>query len=69
MESVFIDYTKIPGGHLSGPVGIINKENNPLPEASFTGIARGINDKGELIVEMKDSTIREFGFKEIAWVI
>lgn len=69
VESVFIDYTKIPGGHLSGPVGIINKENNPLPEASFTGIARGINDKGELVVEMKDSTIREFGFKEIAWVI
>ena len=43
----------------------------PLPHAGtpFRGIIRGTSPVGHLLVELTDGTIREFAFKEIAYVI
>jgi biotin-(acetyl-CoA carboxylase) ligase len=35
----------------------------------FTGMIKGVTDKGCLLVENPEGTVREFSFKEISYVI
>lgn len=63
----FLDYTTLPAGHLDGPVGIITSQSPQQTE--FTGTIRGISDIGQLIIELPDSTIRTFSFKEIGYIL
>ena len=40
-----------------------------IQDSNFTGIIRGINATGELVVQMPDGCERAFGFKEISYII
>lgn len=63
----FIDYTVLPSGHLDMPVvaGVVNGEGR-----EFTGNIRGLSPVGNLLVEEHTTgQIREFGFKEIGYIL
>ena len=65
----FIDYTDMPSGHIDGPVvpTYAGLENNGK---EFSGIIRGLSDIGNLLVEdLSDGKVREFGFKEIGYIL
>lgn len=63
----FIDYTVLPSGHSDMPVvaGVVNGEGR-----EFTGNIRGLSPVGNLLVEEHTTgQIREFGFKEIGYIL
>lgn len=65
----FYDYTDLPSGHIDGPVVPIypGDENHGRV---FSGIIRGLSDIGNLLVEdLSDGKVREFGFKEIGYIL
>ena len=81
IEAVFIDYTTLPTGHLEGPMNIrpqnapdsgIPPHINPQdqPGNVFPGIIRGLSSTGNLLVEdLSTGLTREFGFKEIGYIL
>lgn len=76
-NSRFIDFTTLPDGHLNGPIkictGKVPETNIPSSDQSgneFPGIIRGLSEIGNLLVEdLSADTIREFGFKEIGFIL
>ena len=63
----FIDYTVLPSGHSDKPVvtGITD-----IAGKEFTGTIRGLSPVGNLLVEEHTTgQIREFGFKEIGYIL
>ena len=63
----FIDYTALPSGHSDKPVvtGITDATGR-----EFTGIIRGLSPVGNLLVEDLDAiALREFGFKDIGYIL
>ena len=65
----FSDYTDMLSGHIEGPVDPIypGDENHGRV---FSGIIRGLSDIGNLLVEdLSDGKVREFGFKEIGYIL
>ena len=75
--SRFIDYTFLPGGHLDGPMNIctgkVHDTGIPSSDQSgneFSGIIRGLSPTGNLLVEdLSIGLTREFGFKEIGYIL
>ena len=74
IQAEYIDYTSLPSGHLDAPVnictdfdGTADTQNKPR---CFNGIIRGLSDIGNLMVEdLTTGQIREFGFKEIGYIL
>ena len=75
--SRFIDYTGLPSGHLDGPMNICTEKTPDSGITStirtgkeFPGIIRGLSSTGNLLVEdLSTGQIREFGFKEIGYIL
>ena len=68
--SGFIDFTTLPSGHLDGPMEIYSTDMKHSAGREFKGIIRGLSDIGNLLVEDQTSgTVREFGFKEIGYIL
>ena len=75
--SRFIDYTFLPGGHLDGPMNICTEKvhDTGIPSSDqtgneFPGIIRGLSPTGNLLVEnLSTGLTREFGFKEIGYIL
>jgi BirA family biotin operon repressor/biotin-[acetyl-CoA-carboxylase] ligase len=75
--SLFIDYTFLPGGHLEGPMNICTEKAPDTGISSsdqtgneFPGIIRGLSPTGNLLVEnLSTGLTREFGFKEIGYIL
>ena len=75
--SRFIDYTILPGGHLDGPMNICTEKvhDTGIPSSDqtgneFPGIIRGLSPTGNLLVEdLSTGLTREFGFKEIGYIL
>ena len=75
--SRFIDYTILPGGHLDGPMNICTGKGHDtgIPSSDqtgneFPGIIHGLSPTGNLLVEdFSTSLTREFGFKEIGYIL
>ena len=74
--SRFIDYTALPSGHLDGPMNICTEKapDTGIPSAKrygneFPGIIRGLSETGNLLVEYLTGQLREFGFKEIGYIL
>ena len=75
--SRFIDYTFLPGGHLDGPMNICTGKvhDTGIPSSDqtgkeFPGIIRGMSPTGNLLVEdLSTGLTREFGFKEIGYIL
>ena len=75
--SRFIDYTALPSGHLDGPMNICTEKapDIGIPSAKrygneFPGIIRGLSETGNLLVEnLTTGQLREFGFKEIGYIL
>jgi hypothetical protein len=75
--SLFIDYTFLPGGHLEGPMNICTEKAPDTGISSsdqtgneFPGIIHGLSPTGNLLVEdLSTRQIREFGFKEIGYIL
>lgn len=68
--SGFIDFTTLPSGHLDGPMEIYSTDLKHPAGREFKGIIRGLSDIGNLLVEDQTSgTVREFGFKEIGYLL
>jgi hypothetical protein len=75
--SLFIDYTFLPGGHLEGPMNICTEKAHDTDISSsdqtgkeFPGIIRGLSPTGNLLVEnLSTGLTREFGFKEIGYIL
>lgn len=64
----FIDYTRLPQGHIDGPVGIA--DHGTTEGRRFTGTITGLNDVGNLkIKDHTDGMVLEFGFKEIGYIL
>lgn len=66
--SRFIDYTILPEGHSNGPI-VAGLMDSSTGGKEFAGTIRGISAIGNLIVETASGTLREFGFKEIAFIL
>jgi hypothetical protein len=81
IEAGFIDYTTLPKGHLEGPMNIcprkdpatvITSHSNSPDQAGtvFPGIIKGLSSTGNLLVEdLSTGLTREFGFKEIGYIL
>ncbi|MGM9786587.1 MAG: biotin--[acetyl-CoA-carboxylase] ligase [Candidatus Cryptobacteroides sp.] len=67
-ECTFVDYTSLESGHIDGPVNIVTESGNPQGRL-FRGTVLGVSDTGNLIIRMKEGYSKEFGFKEIGWVL
>ena len=75
--SRFIDYTFLPGGHLDGPMNICTEKvhDTGIPSSDqtgneFPGIIRGLSPTGNLLIEdLSTGLTREFGFKEIGYIL
>jgi len=71
--SRFIDYTTLPTGHLDGPMNIcteIEPYSAKQTGNEFPGIIRGLSSCGNLLVEdLSTGMLREFGFKEIGYIL
>ena len=75
--SRFIDYTILPGGHLDGPMNICTEKAHDTGISSsdqtgneFPGIIHGLSPTGNLLVEdLSTGLTREFGFKEIGYIL
>jgi hypothetical protein len=67
--SQFVDYTSLPSGHLDGPSNI-NRDMSPDSGRKFTGTIRDISLSGNILIEDHENhEIREFGFKEIGYIL
>ena len=74
IQAEYIDYTSLPSGHLDAPVNICtdfdgtdDTQNKPR---CFHGIIRGLSDIGNLMVkDLTTGQLREFGFKEIGYIL
>ena len=65
----FTDYTGLPSGHNEGPMAPVYAGHGTEGK-EFSGIIRGLSDVGNLLVEdLSDGKVREFGFKEIGYII
>ena len=65
----FIDYTTLPTGHLEGPSNI-KTDMSPDSGRKFSGIIRDISQSGNIIIEDQENReTREFGFKEIGYIL
>ena len=70
----YLDYTTLPSGHLDAPMNICTDFDRTsaaevIPRR-FHGIIRGLSDIGNLLVEdLSTGQIRDFGFKEIGYVL
>ncbi len=65
----FADYTGLPSGHIDGPVVPIYQGDENHGRV-FSGIIRGLSDIGNLLVEdLSEGKVREFGFKEIGYIL
>ena len=81
IEAGFIDYTTLPKGHLEGPMNISSQKDSAtgitshisLPDQAgkvFPGIIKGLSSTGNLLVEdLSTGQVREFGFKEIGYIL
>ena len=75
--SRFIDYTALPTGHHEGPMNICTEKAPDTGISSsdqtgneFPGIIRGLSPTGNLLVEdLSTGLTREFGFKEIGYIL
>lgn len=67
-EATFVDLTVCQDSTSEKPVNIF-RPGEATDGKLFRGVATGITDTGSLIVRDAKGTVREFGFKEIAWVI
>ena len=75
--SRFIDYTTLPAGHCDGPMNICTEKVSDTGILSsnqygneFPGIIRGLSPTGNLLVEdLSTGLTREFGFKEIGYIL
>ena len=75
--SRFINYTSLPAGHLEGPMNIRTEKapdtrilSSDQAGNEFPGIIRGLSPTGNLLVEdLSTRQIREFGFKEIGYIL
>ncbi len=67
-ETSFVDLTVCPGDSYDKPVNIL-MPGDATEGRVFRGTAKGISDTGSLIVTDATGAAREFGFKEIAWII
>ena len=75
--SLFIDYTFLPSGHLEGPMNICTEiapdtgiSSSDQTGNEFPGIIRGLSPTGNLLVEdLSTGLTREFGFKEIGYIL
>ena len=74
IQADYLDYTTLPSGHLDAPMNICKDtdgkyaaENKPR---KFLGIIRGLSAIGNLLVEdLSTGQLREFGFKEIGYIV
>jgi len=74
LPAEFIDYTSLPSGHLDAPMNICTDFDGTsaaeVRPRRFRGIIRGLSDIGNLLVEdLSTGQIRDFGFKEIGYVL
>ena len=74
LPAEFIDYTSLPSGHLDAPMNICTDFDGTsaaeVRPRRFHGIIRGLSDIGNLMVEdISTGHIREFGFKEIGYIL
>jgi len=75
--SLFIDFTILPTGRLDGPMNLFTPEppdtDIPLQNQTgkvFPGIIRGLSETGNLLVEdLSTGLVRQFGFKEIGYIL
>lgn len=70
----YLDYTSLPSGHLDAPMNICTDFDGTsaaeVRPRRFHGIIRGLSDIGNLLVEdLSTGQIRDFGFKEIGYVL
>ena len=73
----FIDYTALPTGHLVGPMNLCTGKahDTGIPSSNqtgneFPGIIHGLSPTGNLLVEdLSTGLTREFGFKEIGYIL
>jgi len=70
----YLDYTTLPSGHLDAPMNICMESDNTDDTQNkpyrFRGTIRGLSDIGNLMVEdLTTGHIREFGFKEIGYIL
>ena len=71
--SCFIDYTDTAIGHHDGPMDIYTIRDSAgkdeIPNI-FQGMIRGLSGTGDLLIEdLATRTIRQFGFKEIGYIL
>ena len=65
----YIDYTSLPSGHLEGPSNIKTDMSHDSGR-KFTGTIRDISQSGNILIEDHENReIREFGFKEIGYIL
>jgi hypothetical protein len=68
IKSKFVDFTSLPKGFLETPIGppIVD-----IPYSTqFTGTILGVSTIGKLLIQDETSSeIKEFGFKEIGYII
>ncbi|MBQ2112837.1 MAG: biotin--[Bacteroidales bacterium] len=81
IEAAFIDYTTLPSGHLDDPMNISSPKDHTTSTTSyinspsqtgkvFQGIIKGLSPTGNLLVQdLSTGQIREFGFKEIGYIL
>ena len=67
-QVMFLDISGRPAYLPANPVMSCNPDGRS-DETYFTGTVKGVSDTGMLQVMLPDGTVREFGFKEIAYVI
>ena len=65
-ESKFIDFTVLPEGHSNSPIVTGIKNDSGF---EFAGIIKGISPIGNLMIQTKEGIIREFGFKEVSYIL
>ena len=67
-QVMFLDISGRPAYLPANPV-MSGSPDGRSDETYFTGTVKGVSDTGMLQVMLPDGTVREFGFKEIAYVI
>ena len=67
-QVMFLDISGRPAYLPANPV-MSGSPDGRSDEMYFTGTVKGVSDTGMLQVMLPDGTVREFGFKEIAYVI
>ena len=70
----YLDYTSLPSGHLDAPMNICTDfegtDDTQSKPRRFKGIIRGLSEIGNLLVEdLSTGLLRDFGFKEIGYIL